>query len=77
MPVFLFGGFSVPKYDTGGHRIGSLDIRVVKTFDVTGFFGQSQVRLHLLHQTANMAFRIGDPDLFEAFLPEKTRVALG
>src|SRR5690606_16396852 len=61
MPVILFGGLSVLKDNTGGHRVASLDVRIVKTFDMPGLHREPEVGLHLGHDPVRMPVRIDDP----------------
>lgn len=47
-----------------GHRIGSLNVRIVKTFDMTRFYRQSQILLHLRHDSVGVSIRIYNLELF-------------
>ncbi|MCY1234839.1 hypothetical protein D9M72_474330 [compost metagenome] len=65
MAVVFFAWLAVFKNDTGSHGIGSLDVGVVKAFDMPWLDRKTQVFFHLRHDSVGMPVRIYDLQLFQ------------
>lgn len=64
--VFL-AGFSIFKHHAGSYGIRALNVAVVKTFNVAGFFTKAQVLFHLGHDAIFMPIWVNNLGLFETF----------
>ena len=73
LSIVGFRWLSIFEHNTSGRGTGSLDVAVVKAFDVNGQCGQAKVFLHRLEKTLCRCFGIG---LLQVFLPV-THVKLG
>ena len=57
--------------------MGSLDVGVVKAFDMARFFGQAQVLLHLAQDAVHMPVRVYNLHVFQTFQTVRSGIAQG
>ena len=77
MPVVFLAGFTILKNHTSGYGIGSLNVGIVKTFNMPWLNRQTQVSLHLFHNTVGMLVGIGELNLFETLHTMVFGIAFG
>ena len=58
MSVVAFARTRIAEHDTGCHRVGTLDIRIVETFDMVRQHAQAEIRLNLFERAHDTLFGI-------------------
>ena len=66
-PIIRLAGFPIFENHTRRNGIGSLNIRIIKTFYMAWFFGKSEEFFHLRHDAVGMSFWIYYLHLLEFF----------